>query len=258
MIRALIACVFLALYVLIAGPPFILYTLLTRSVERLYRVGVGGARLALWLSGIRVRAEGREQIPHGVCIFVANHTSNADPPAVVAQIPRRVALLAKKEVFRVPILAQALRLGSFVPVDRSNREAAIASVERAIAHLERGISYLIFPEGTRSPDGRLRGFKKGPFVMAIRARVPIVPISVAGAHRVMGKGSWVLRPGLIRVRFHPPVDAGAYSLDRKEELIARVHAAVAAGLPDDQKPSAGDAAAGSEPSPPRADGAEEV
>ncbi len=135
MIRTLLIGVFLALYTLLLGPPFILHCVLTGSVDRLYRVGVAGARLALRLAGIRVRAEGLENIPPGVCIFVANHTSNVDPPAVVGAIPRRVALLAKKEVFRIPILARALRLGNFVPVDRSNRQAARRSLEAAAEHL---------------------------------------------------------------------------------------------------------------------------
>jgi len=236
MLRSVIVVAFLALYILIVGPPFILHCILTGSPEVLFFMGVSCARMALRLGGIRVRVEGRENIPAGVCIFVANHTSNADPPAVVGSIPRRVALLAKKEVFRVPILARALLLASFVPVDRSNREAAIASVEKAIEHVKRGVSYLIFPEGTRSPDGRLRPFKKGTFVMAIRAGVPVVPISVVGAHRTMRKGSRALFPGEILVRFHPPVDASAFSLDQKEELIAQVHQAIAAGLPEDQQP----------------------
>lgn len=236
MLRALIVVVFLALYILIVGPPFILHCVLTGNVEWLYFIGVGGARLAMRLGGVRVRAEGLDNIPPEVCIFVANHTSNADPPAVVSAIPRRVALLGKKEVFRVPILARALRLASFVSVDRSNREAAIASVERALVELKKGVPFLVFPEGTRSPDARLRPFKKGTFVMAISAGVPVVPISVVGAHRIMRKGEFALFPGEILVKFHPPVDARPFSVDEKEELIARVHAVVASGLPEDQKP----------------------
>ena len=236
MLRALIVVVFLALYILLVGPPFILHCVLTGNVEWLYFIGVGGAKLALRLGGIRVRTEGLENIPSEVCVFVANHTSNADPPAVVSAIPRRVALLGKKEVFRVPILARALHLASFVSVDRSNREAAIASVERALVELKRGVSFLVFPEGTRSPDARLRPFKKGTFVMAIGAGVPVVPISVVGAHRIMRKGEFAVRPGEILVKFHPPVETRGCSLDDKEDLIARVHAIVAAGLPDDQKP----------------------
>ena len=105
MIRTLIVVLFLALYVLLLGPPFILHCILTGSPELLYRVGVNAARLALRIGGVRVRATGVENIPAGACVFAANHVSNIDPPAVVCAIPRRVGLLAKREVFRVPLLA---------------------------------------------------------------------------------------------------------------------------------------------------------
>ncbi len=239
MLRALLMAVFLGLYILIVGPPFILHCVLTGSPDLLYRVGVAGARFALRLGGIRIRAEGTENIPAGVCVFAANHTSNLDPPAVVAAIPRRVALLGKKEVFSVPILRRALLLAHFVPVDRRNRTAAVASLKQATAHLQSGISYLVFPEGTRSPDGRLRRFKKGTFIMAIHAGVPVIPVSVIGAHLLMGKGSWAVRPGELRVCFHRAMDASAYRVEERESLIARVHAAVAAGLPPNQRPSGG-------------------
>jgi len=236
MLRSSIAVLFLALYILLVGPPLILHCLITRSPVEMVRLAVAGARFALVICGIKVKVEGVGNIPPGVCIFVANHTSNADPPAVVGAIPRRVALLGKKEAFRVPILGTVLRLGGFVPVDRANREAAIASVDLAIEHLKGGLSFLIFPEGTRSPDGRLRPFKKGSFVMAIRAQVPIVPISVVGAHKVMRKGELAGHPGSVTVKFHPPVDVTAYTMQQRDKLVAQVQAIVASGLPEDQQP----------------------
>ncbi|MBI1749792.1 MAG: 1-acyl-sn-glycerol-3-phosphate acyltransferase [Acidobacteria bacterium] len=236
MLRTVIAVIFLALYILVMGPPLILHCILTRSPELLFRMSVAGARFALVICGIKVAVEGLENIPAGVCIFVANHTSNADPPAVVGAIPRRVALLGKKEVFRVPILGTVLRLAGFVPVDRANRESAIASVDEALENLKGGVSYLVFPEGTRSPDGRLRPFKKGSFVMAIRAQAPIVPVSVIGAHKVMLKGELAAHPGSVTVKFHPPVEVTGYTIEQRDELIVRVHAIVASGLPVDQQP----------------------
>ena len=236
MLRSAIAVIFLTLFLLLAGPLLILHCVLTGSPEMLFRTAVRAARVALVICGIKVKAEGRENIPPGVCIFVANHTSNADPPAVVGSIPRRVALLGKKEVFKVPIFGTSLKLAGFVPVDRANRESAIASVEDALAQLKGGVSYLVFPEGTRSPDGRLRPFKKGSFVMAIQAQVPIVPVSVIGAHKVMRKGDPAVHPGTVTVQFHPPVEVAGYTFERRDELIARVQAIVASGLPEDQQP----------------------
>jgi 1-acyl-sn-glycerol-3-phosphate acyltransferase len=236
MLRTLMVGVFLAAYTVVLGPLFILHCILTGSPDLLYRVGVAGARFALWLGGVRIRVTGGHNIPAGVCVFVANHASNVDPPAVVAAIPRRVALLGKKEVFRIPILGRALLLADFVPVDRSNRAAAIASVEQAVAHMKKGVSYLVFPEGTRSPDGRLRPFKKGPFVMAIRAGVHVVPIAVVGAHKRMRKGSNALYPGTMEVHFLPPVESHPYREEQREELRMRVQAAIAARLPAEQQP----------------------
>jgi 1-acyl-sn-glycerol-3-phosphate acyltransferase len=112
----------------------------------------------------------------------------------------------------------------------------MASVEKAIEHLKGGLSFVIFPEGTRSPDGRLRPFKKGSFVMAIRAQVPIVPISVVGAHKVMRKGEVAVHPGNVIVKFHPPVDVKPFTMKQRDKLVAQVQAIVASGLPGDQQP----------------------
>jgi 1-acyl-sn-glycerol-3-phosphate acyltransferase len=243
MIRFLLVAVYLVLFVVFIGGPYILYSLATRTIDPLYRAGVRGLKVMLWLGGVRVRVAGLENIRPGVCIFVANHTSNSDPVAAVVAIPRRVSLLAKKEVFKIPILASALRVAEIVPVDRFDRDSAVASVDEAVRHLKAGTSFLVYPEGTRSPDGRLLPFKKGTFVMAIQAGAPIVPISISGAQKVMRKGEWAIHPGEIHVRFHPSVDSSAYSLEQRGELMALVQAAVAAGLPEDQQPLArGDAA----------------
>ena len=236
MIRLLIVGILLGLYLVVVGPPLILHALLTGSVDRLYRGGVGGVAFVVRLAGVRIEVEGLENIPPGVCIFAANHTSAAVAPAVISAIPRRISVMVKKELFRIPILGRAMRLVQWVPVDRSDREAAIGSVEEAIRKLRAGASFLVYPEGTRSPDGRLRPFKKGTCVMAIRAGVPVVPVSVAGAEKIIRKGELAARPGVVRVRFHPPIDAAQYTLERKEELVERVHAAVASGLPEELRP----------------------
>ncbi len=236
MIRAAIVALFLTLYTILAGPLLIVHALLTGSVDLLYRTSLRAVMFAVRSVGVRVRVEGRENIPPGVCVFVANHTSNADPPVVVSAIPRQVSILAKKSLFSIPIVSRAFRLAHFVPVDRSNPEAAIASMETAISYLKRGVSFLVYPEGTRSPDGRLLPFKKGPVVMAIKAGVPIVPVAVAGAHRIMRKGQLSVHPGEIVVKFQQTIDASQYSIDEREQLLARVHTAVAAGLPPDQQP----------------------
>jgi 1-acyl-sn-glycerol-3-phosphate acyltransferase len=236
MIRSLFAALFLTLYTLVLGPPLLLYSLASGSVDLLYRMGVGGVLFVVRAVGVKIRVEGVENVPPGVCVFVANHTSSADAPAVVGSIPRRIAILAKQSLFRIPIVGQAFRLAHFVPVDRFDREAAIASIDKAVEELRGGTSFLIYPEGTRSNDGRLQAFKKGAFVMAIKAGVPIVPIACAGAHRIMEKRSLIIHPGEILVRFQPPIDASKYSFEQRDELSARVRASLAEALPADQRP----------------------
>ena len=238
MLRTAFIAVFLSLYILIVGPPLLVYTLITRHVDPLYWAGVKGVMFFVRAVGVRVRVVGTERIPAAACLFVANHTSSADAPAVVGAIPRRVAILLKESLFRWPIVGQAFTLAHFVPVNRSQRDSAIASVERATQAMREGQSFLIYPEGTRSPDGRLQEFKKGAVVMAINAGVPIVPIACSGAHRVMEKRSMVIRPGEILVEFLDPIDASQYTFERRDELNERVHAAMAAGLPPDQRPVA--------------------
>jgi 1-acyl-sn-glycerol-3-phosphate acyltransferase len=236
MLRAIFICIFLPLYALLAGPPLLLYTLISRNPEPLYWGGVKGIMFLMRAVGVRVRVSGRERIPPGACLFVANHTSSADAPAVVGAIPCRVAILLKQSLFKWPIAGQAFALAGFIPVNRRDRDSAIASVEKATESLGRGQSFLIYPEGTRSPDGRLQTFKKGAVVMAIKAEVPIVPVVCSGAHRVMRKRSLKIYAGEILVEFLEPIDPSRYSFEQRDELNDRVHDAMAAALPPDQRP----------------------
>lgn len=236
MLRTLFIAVFLSLYVLLAGPPLLLYTLITKNADALYKAGLGGVLFFVRLVGVKIRVTGTERIPKGVCLFVANHTSSADAPAVVGAIPRRIAVLLKESLFRWPIVGAAFRAAHFIPVRRDDREAAMASVERAAEAMRQGQSFLIYPEGTRSPDGRLQEFKKGAIVLGIKAGVPIVPMLCSGAHKVMAKRSLVIHPGEILVEFLEPIDAAKYTWEERDALRERVHNAMAAGLPPEQRP----------------------
>jgi 1-acyl-sn-glycerol-3-phosphate acyltransferase len=236
MLRAIFVCIVLPLYALVAGPPLLLYTLISRNPNPLYWAGVKGIVSIMRIVGVKVRIVGRERVPTGACLFVANHTSSADAPAVVGAIPRRVAILLKESLFKWPIAGQAFALAGFIPVKRSERESAIASVEKATQSMREGQSFLIYPEGTRSPDGRLQTFKKGAVVMAIKAGLPIVPIACSGAHKVMRKRSLKIYPGEILVEFLESIDASQYSFEHRDELNDRVHDTMAAGLPPDQRP----------------------
>jgi len=236
MLRTLFIAVFLALYCIVVGIPLLIYTVISKKPDALYWAGVRGVVFLVRAVGVRVRIVGAERIPQGTCLFVANHTSSVDAPAVVGAIPRRIAILLKESLFRYPIAGQAFRLAHFIPVNRSRHDAAIASIEKAIEAMRAGQSFLIYPEGTRSPDGRLQEFKKGAVVMAIKAGVPIVPMVCSGAHRAMEKRSLKLRPGEILVEFLAPIDASQFTFEEREKLNGIVHDAMAAGLPPDQRP----------------------
>lgn len=241
MLRSLAVVFFMIALIVGAGVPLVIYSAFRGSVTLMYRVGMAGFRFAFRLADIRIHAVGQENIPSGTCIFASNHASNLDPPAIAVMIPRRISVLAKKELFRIPVVGRALRLADVVEVDRSNRESAVSSVGDAVKHLKAGISFLVFPEGTRSPDGRLRPFKKGTFVMAIQAGVPIVPVSVAGTHTLLRKGSWRIEPGNVLVRFGERVDFSRYSIDQRADLMVAVERIVLEGLPPEQRPLAADA-----------------
>lgn len=236
MFRTLFIVVFLSLYTVLVGPPVILYSLITKDPDPVYWAGIKGVTFFVRAVGVRVRVKGLERIPQGACLFAANHTSSADAPAIVGAIPRRVVILLKQSLFKWPIVGQAFQAVRFIPVNRGAREAGIASVEKAAEAMKAGQSFLIYPEGTRSPDGRLQEFKKGAVVMAIKAGVPIVPMVCTGAHHIMEKHSLVIRPGEIVVEFLEPIDASEYSFEERDVLNQKVHDAMAAALPPDQRP----------------------
>ena len=231
MLRALALLVFwgvAAVPVSLIGIP---WTLLSGKVDFLYRMGVGTALAGVRLVGIKVEVVGAEKLDwRRSYIFMCNHASNLDPPVVIPVMPRRTSVLVKKELFRVPLLGWAMRLASLVPVDRRNREAAIASLHFAAEVLRSGVNMTIWPEGTRSPDGRLLSFKRGPFHLAKDSGVPIVAVTVAGTHEIWPKGEFAIHPGTATVTFHEPIDPAAYS--GQDVLMDAVRERIRSGLPE--------------------------
>jgi len=163
-------------------------------------------------------------------VFMANHQSQFDIPALVLSMPTDFRIVAKRELLYVPIFGWALWLAGFIFIDRTDRESAIRRLDRAVHTIRRGTSVVVFAEGTRSHDGRLLPFKKGGFVLALKAGVPIVPVSIRGGRDILPKGSLRVRPGTIDVVFGAPVPTAGYSPDTKEELMATVRERIAAGL----------------------------
>ena len=220
-----------------AGIIGIPYTLLVGDISLLYRVAMWITNAGVRAAGIKIEVSGLENIPAGrSCIFMSNHVSNLDPPVVLPLLPGRCSVLLKKELMSIPILGHAMRMGKFVPVARGHRrDAAQASVEAAADALRSGLHILVYPEGTRSLDGRLSTFKKGPFFLAQETQAPIIPIALSGTQTMMRKGSYAITPGLARIQVLPAVEPAMY--ETREELMAAVRSAIAEALPPEMKPS---------------------
>jgi 1-acyl-sn-glycerol-3-phosphate acyltransferase len=212
------------------------YSLLIGDISLLYRVAMWIANAGVRAAGIRIEIVGLEHIPADrQCIFMCNHVSNLDPPVVLPLLPGRCSVLLKKELMRIPILGTAMRMGKFVPVERGHRrEAAQASVAAAADALRSGLNILVFPEGTRSKDGRLSSFKKGPFFLAQQTLAPIIPMALSGTEHMMRKGSVAISPGVARVELLPAIEPAQY--ETREELLLAVRKAIADALPDEMKP----------------------
>jgi 1-acyl-sn-glycerol-3-phosphate acyltransferase len=206
------------------------WTLLTGDVSMLYRMTMWGAWNGVRLAGIQVRTVGLDKIdPARTYVFMSNHVSNVDPPILMPLIPRRMSIMVKKELFRVPVLARLMRFGSLVPVDRGNRESGIAAVRAAAEVIRQGINMAVYVEGHRSFDGKLLPFKKGPFYLAEECRVPVVPVTIVGSNYVMPKKRFAIKPGVVTVIFHAPIDPKDFG--SRDCLMAKVRKAIDSGLP---------------------------
>jgi len=243
MIRTAFAVTLTIAYILLVGTPLLIYSLISGDPRPLYRTGVRGCRFAVRLAGVRLEVIGREKIPAGrAVVFMANHQSMCDPPALISVLPR-IRVLLKKELFRIPILGRGMKISGFIAVDRANRERSMQAVDEAVAALKAGDSFLVYPEGTRTPDGRLLPFKKGAFVLAIKAQALIVPISLSGGTRILRKGQSTIRPGTLRITIHDPIETAGYAVEDRKEVIKLVRAAVIAGLAEEELPLAPEKAA---------------
>jgi 1-acyl-sn-glycerol-3-phosphate acyltransferase len=221
-VRAVLTYLVVLAYILVAGPTGLVIATVFRWKRGLYALGHGGVRLALAFAGIRYRVAGRERVPSTAVVFCSNHESNVDPAVLFEALHPQLHVLYKAELHRFPIMGTVFDVGGFVPIDRSDRDQALASIRRGADSLRAGHSFLIFPEGTRSRSGHLLPFKKGGFIMAIQAQVPIVPVAIQGARAAMKKGSALVRPVRVSVRIGAPIPTAGLTLDDRDELIARV------------------------------------
>ncbi len=224
-----------AFIVLLITTPFcagvaMLVALIRRRPVQLWPA-IGWSRAMLWAAGSSVAYRGLdESVAHSPCIFVSNHLSNADIWAVIPALPYETKFIAKASLFKIPLLGWGMASAGFIPIDRHDRRGAIASLQRAADRIAGGDSVIVFPEGTRSLDGRLAPFKKGPFHLAAQARVPIVPVVIRGTWEILPPGSWRVTPGKIVVTFLPAIPAATGAVDDAERLRRLTHERIAEEL----------------------------
>ena len=230
-VRSLATYIAVSVYVLFAAPIGMLLDMVFGWNGVLYIFGHGGVRLGLALAGIKVRLAGAEHLPlDRAAVYCANHQSNIDPPVLFTSLHSRMHIVYKAEINAIPLLARAFQRGGFVPIERRNKEAAMRSLEAGARSIRGGNSFLIFPEGTRSKTGALLPFKKGGFLMALKAQAPIVPVAVSGGTDAMRRGSKIIRPATVSIRVGQPIETAGMEMSDRDELIARVHERIEALL----------------------------
>jgi 1-acyl-sn-glycerol-3-phosphate acyltransferase len=228
----------IVVYTVLAGVPACVLGMVGAG-DAVIWVGRVWVRAILWSMGIRVEATGLEHLDtRRPCIFMSNHQSVIDIAAILSTVPVQVRFVAKRELTRIPLFGWALALSGHVIVERSNRAQAIESLQRGAEKIRGGTNVIVFPEGTRSQTGTLAPFKSGGFHLALESRVPIIPVTVSGSHRITPKGSLKIHPGLVRVHYGDPIFTDELKLEDRHMLKDRVRDAINAGFDPELQPMA--------------------
>jgi len=230
LIPSLFLILFYAVLVVLLAP-VILVCMLVGVRDPLIAIGLWAVRVSRRVLGITVEVAGLEEFdPRQPHIFMPNHASFMDGPLVMMLIPGTPRVILKKSILRVPVLGLGMRHVGFVPVDRKGAAGGKKSIARAAALVrERGYSFLIFPEGTRSRDGKLRPFRRGGFFLALASGVSIVPVTIRGTFELMPKRQWYARRGKVSVTFHEPVPVAGFTVETMGGLMETVRRAILSG-----------------------------
>ncbi len=232
MVRATLVYLFMGLYIMLLAPLGMLWTLIARDGGKLlYRLARFCIRAAGLMCQVKVVAQGREKIAPGMTyVFLSNHQANFDGPVLLHVVSRDLRALIKQEMMRLPVLSLVLKQVQFVPIERLNPKKAHLSIEFGARLLTEGKSFFAFPEGTRSRDGRLGEFKKGVFLMAIKAQAPVVPVTICDSANIQPPGKYGIKPGCIHVIIHNPIETRGMTLEDRNQLIQLTRDAIESGL----------------------------
>ena len=225
---------------ILLGITAIVTAFVTRKSDWAHLVGRFWGNLNLWAAGVKVRVKGFENLdPHRGYVFLSNHQGWFDIFTLLGKLRVQFRWLAKEELFKVFVLGPAMRAAGYVPIDRSDRKKAMASLHLAAEKVQQGTSIVIFPEGTRSPDGVLQEFKKGGFVLAIKSQQSVVPVAISGSYHVLRKrGDWMIHPGVIDVTIENPVSTVGLRIRDNEALMQTVRETIRQHLtPEERDPS---------------------
>jgi 1-acyl-sn-glycerol-3-phosphate acyltransferase len=223
MIRTLYIAIWVVFATLVLGVVVIVLSFFIRSGNPMHRIARLWGKSILVVSRIKVSVKGMSGIdPMSPYIYMANHQSNFDIPVLLGHLKVQFRWLAKMELFKIPVFGRAMRKAGYISIDRHHRESAFNSLKVAASKIKSGVSVLIFPEGTRSRDGKIRPFKKGGFVMAIDSGIPIVPVIITGTRAIMPKGRIRVCPGHVSMVIHKPIETSTYTRETKKALMEKV------------------------------------
>jgi 1-acyl-sn-glycerol-3-phosphate acyltransferase len=232
MVKATLVYVFVGLYVLLLAPFALLWSIASMDIRLLYILARFCIRTAGLICRVRVQIKGQEKIAPAVTyVFLSNHQGNFDGPVLMHAIPRDCKALIKQEMMRLPVFSLVLKRIQFVPIERLNPKQARTGIELGAQLLSNGHSFIAFPEGTRSKDGLLGEFKKGVFIMAIKAQVPVMPVTIVGSSAIQPPGKYSVRAGCIQVIFHDPIPTAGMNLDDRNRLVQLTRDAIESELP---------------------------
>jgi len=215
-------------YTVILGIPTIFVAMVSKTGKAPFTIGKLWSWLILKTNRVKLQVEGLEKIVRNKSyVFISNHASNLDPPALCLAIPQTLRFIAKRSLAKVPIFGQALKLGRIILIDRSDNQKAVETINKAIKDLKDGISAFFFAEGTRSPDGMLQDFKKGGIMVALKTKLPIIPITVVDSFKLLPRKALRIRPGVLRIIVGDPIDTSGYTEDDKDFLVQKVRDVIA-------------------------------